>query len=129
MDEELVKGITAMVVDDDRDCAGAMAKFLELHGAVVETADRGAEALLILREREFDVVLTDIALPQVDGFALLKAIRADEEQAGRGHHVRVIAVSGYAREADRKKVAEAGFELMLTKPVDPRELVLAVRSC
>jgi len=56
MDEELVKGITAMVVDDDRDCAGAMAKFLELHGAVVETADRGAEALLILREREFDVV-------------------------------------------------------------------------
>jgi PAS domain S-box-containing protein len=119
-------GIRVLVVDDDPDARQLIALMLEEAGARAATAGSVAEALEFFAQARPDLVLSDIAMPGEDGFALLRAIRGlTPEQGGQ---VPVAAVTAYAGADDRLRILVEGFDLHLPKPVEPAELIAAVES-
>jgi PAS domain S-box-containing protein len=108
-----------LVVDDNADAADTLALLLRLRGYDVRVARDGPEALEAAREFNPDLVLLDIGLPGMDGYAVARALRAGKA-AGR---VRLVALTGYGRDEDRRRSAEAGFDDHLVKPVAPDALL------
>jgi CheY-like chemotaxis protein len=84
----------------------------------VAVAYSGPEAIAVAKQVRPEVVLCDIALPGMDGYAVADALKRDADTAG----ARLIAISGYGSPADDRRCRQAGFERLLTKPVDPAEL-------
>jgi signal transduction histidine kinase/ActR/RegA family two-component response regulator len=123
---EDLRGVRVMVVDDDEDARDSMATLLMTCGATVTTAASAREALEVLQRegKQQDVLVSDISMPDVDGYALLRAIRA--QRSGGAAILPAIAVTAYARPADRRLALAAGYRLHLSKPVDQRVLVAAV---
>jgi CheY-like chemotaxis protein/nitrogen-specific signal transduction histidine kinase len=119
-----LRGISVLVVDDDPDTCAALGVVLRQAGASVRTAGSVPEALRVSGEATIDVVVTDLAMPDRDGYALLAALRGDDAAAGR--HVPIIALTAAASPEDRQRVHSAGFALHLTKPVEPVEMLNAV---
>jgi CheY-like chemotaxis protein len=117
-------GVTVLVVDDDPDTCEALEVVLQQAGATVRTAGSVPEALRASIEGVIDVVVTDLAMPDRDGYALLEALRGIEGAAGR--HIPIIALTAAATPEDRQRVHSAGFALHLTKPVEPSEMLRAV---
>jgi PAS domain S-box-containing protein len=113
-----------LMVEDNRDGAETLQTLLQLAGHEVALACTGPEGVALAREFHPDVVLCDIGLPGMDGFAVGRALRQDPVTAGS----RLIVLSGYGQEEDRRKSREAGFDLHLTKPVDPFELQRLLRA-
>ena len=109
--------ISVLVVDDDPDTADSMADVLRLSGFAPQIARCGADALRLAEESAPDAVLLDIGLPGMTGWEVARHLRHD------GSAALIIAVSGYGRDVDCRRSAEAGINLHLVKPVDPRELV------
>jgi signal transduction histidine kinase len=107
-----------LVVEDNPDAGATMRDFLELSGYEVELACSGADGVEAARQFHPEVVLCDIGLPGMDGFEVAVQLRRDPETAG----AQLIAVTGYGREEDRRRSKAAGFDLHLTKPVDPVQL-------
>lgn len=107
-----------LVVEDNADAAATLRDFLELSGHEVETASSGTDGVAAARHFHPEVVLCDLGLPGMDGYQVAAALRGDPETAS----AKLIAVTGYGREEDRRKSKEAGFDLHLTKPVDPVQL-------
>jgi signal transduction histidine kinase len=107
-----------LVVEDNPDAAATMRDFLELSGHEVELADSGKAGVQAAREFHPEVVLCDIGLPGMSGFEVAAALRRDPATRS----AKLIAVTGYGRDEDRRKSKEAGFDLHLTKPVDPAQL-------
>jgi CheY-like chemotaxis protein len=103
-----------LVVDDNRDAAETLSTFLEMLGVQAQQVHDGAEVLEAARAFGPDVVLLDIGLPGMDGYQVARALRADPELA----HARLIALTGWGAEEDRRRAQEAGFDHHLTKPVD-----------
>ena len=112
-----------LVVDDNEDAAEAVAALLELEGHSVRTAASGRQALALLGEFAVDVAVLDIGLPDLDGYQLARAIRADPRTAA----TRLVALTGYGREPDRESSRQAGFDRHLVKPADLDELLAALR--
>lgn len=113
--------LDVLVVEDDADAAYMLACLLERRGhRTVVTGDADA-ALDALRERVPDVALIDIGLPTMDGNALAARIRKTH-----GPAVRLIAATGHATPADRERARAAGFDALIPKPLDLRELLRAV---
>ena len=115
-----------LVVDDNVDSAQSMSLLLGLEGYQVECAYDGEEALTRAGSFQPDVVLLDLGLPRFSGYEVARRLRA--EPAGDAQLL--VAVSGYGRERDRQAARAAGFDLHLTKPADPDEVlrVLADRQ-
>jgi CheY-like chemotaxis protein len=109
-----------LVVDDEPDTRDSSAAALEQAGASVLAVGSVAEALAGLEWRPA-VVLSDIAMPGQDGFSLVRALRAREPA------LPTVALTAYASEHDRRRVLAAGYDAYLVKPVDPADLVAAVR--
>ncbi len=107
-----------LVVDDNVDMAMSLSIILQMHGHKVEMAHDGSAALEICRARDFEVILLDIGLPSIDGYEVARRIR---EQGGESRPL-LVGISGYGFEADHRRAREAGFDLYLVKPVDPRLL-------
>jgi signal transduction histidine kinase/CheY-like chemotaxis protein len=107
-----------LVVEDNPDVAATMRDFLELSGHEVELASSGTDGVQAARAFHPEVVLCDLGLPGMDGFAVAAELRRDPETAS----AQLIAVTGYGRDEDRRRSKEAGFDLHLTKPVDPAKL-------
>jgi len=107
-----------LVADDLRDSADSMALVLELAGHEVRAAYDGAEAVELARAALPDVVVLDIGMPRLDGYAACRAIRA----LPGGDRILMIALTGWGQPEDRRKAREAGFDHHLTKPVDPMRL-------
>jgi PAS domain S-box-containing protein len=103
-----------LVVDDNVDAADSMAMLLRARGHAVDVAYDGQSGLSKLQHETPDVVFLDIGLPDVDGHEIARRIRNSHARA-----VRLIAVTGWGQEEDRRRALEAGFDLHLTKPVDP----------
>ena len=103
-----------LVVDDNRDAAETLSTFLEMLGVQAQQVHDGAEVLAAARAFGPDVVLLDIGLPGMDGYQVARALRADPELA----RARLIALTGWGAEEDRRRAQEAGFDHHLTKPVD-----------
>ncbi len=85
-----------------------------------------AEALASIRDERFDVLVSDIGMPEEDGYALIRRVRA--LTAERGGAIPAVALTAYARSEDRMKAVMAGFQMHVTKPVEPAELLTMVAS-
>jgi CheY-like chemotaxis protein len=104
-----------LVVEDNRDGAEMLRILLQLDGHEVAMAYNGPAAVETARQFRPDVVLCDLGLPGMDGYAVARALRQDPATAG----AYLIVLSGYGQEEVLRKSREAGFDLHLTKPVDP----------
>ena len=113
-----------LIAEDDVDSAAAVTAILKLHGCETKTAPTAAECLRITGEWPTDVLICDIALPDDDGYGLLRRLRALPE----GERVPAIALTAYARPEDRAKALAAGFRAHLTKPLDPEVLLKELSS-
>jgi signal transduction histidine kinase len=114
-DEAATAGRRVLVVDDNVDAAASLCDLVTHFGHSAEAVHDGAAAVARARERHPDVVLCDIGLPGMDGYAVAQAFRAD---AGL-RDVRLVAVSGYAQPEDRERAVRAGFDAHVAKPADP----------
>jgi CheY-like chemotaxis protein len=108
-----------LVVEDNRDAAESLRRLLDLSGYEVTLAYTGAEGLRAAKQLLPDVVLCDIGLPDSNGFSVAGALRNDPQTAG----VRLIAVTAYGADEDRRRARAVGFDLHLVKPVDPEVLL------
>jgi PAS domain S-box-containing protein len=117
-------GLRVLVIDDDPDSLDLSAMMLRLAGAEVRTASSAFIAHEIVSSWQPSVVLTDLAMPGEDGFMVLGAMRATFTR--RGTRVPIIAVTAYGSLENRRQALEAGFDLYLTKPIDPANLTKAV---
>jgi CheY-like chemotaxis protein len=117
-------GIHVLAVDDERDALSLLAVVLESAGARVTTVSSASEALAQLAAARPDVIVADIGMPDVDGFQLIKQIRASEDPVVR--EVPAAALTAYARSEDRTRALRSGFDMHLAKPIDPAELVASV---
>jgi chemosensory pili system protein ChpA (sensor histidine kinase/response regulator) len=114
---------TVLLVEDHVDSRHMYAEFLRLDFTVVEAED-GVSALEVMRETRPDIVVTDLALPRMDGFELMARMRADE----RLRDVPIIALSGYSGADHEERARQAGSRLVLLKPCLPDDLARAVAS-
>lgn len=113
-----------LVVEDNEDGAELLAALLRARGHEVELAARGHEAILAMQTLAPDVVLCDIGLPDIDGYEVARAIRADPRHA----HTKLVALSGYGQEEDRRRSQEAGFDVHFTKPADLDAILRAIKE-
>lgn len=107
-----------LIADDNQDAADTLALLLGMDGHDVLTAHDGVRALALARDARPDFALLDIGMPGLNGFELAAAIRREPWSQG----MRLIAVTGWGQEQDRRRALESGFDHHLTKPVDPDAL-------
>lgn len=119
-----LKGMAVLVVDDSEDTAEMVRHLLEIGGANVKMATSGAEALRLASEGEFDVVLSDISMPGMDGFEFLRKLR---ELPGK-QDLPAIALTGFGRPEDVQRAASEGFYAHLTKPFDIETLATLLQK-
>jgi CheY-like chemotaxis protein len=118
-------GLRVLVVDDEPDSRELFGSILEGAGAMVRVAASATEAIGELAAESADVLVCDIEMPGQDGYQLLERVRSD----GIGQTGLIaVAVTAYARTADRRRALEAGFNWHLPKPVEPADLVSVIAS-
>ena len=113
------KRIRVLVVEDNHDSAESLRMLLVTQGYEVTIAYSGTEGVEAAQRARPDVVVCDIGLPGMDGYAVAKAIRRDPATAG----TRLIAVTGYGQDDDQARAMESGFDTHLVKPADPERLL------
>jgi PAS domain S-box-containing protein len=121
-----LSGTHVLAVDDDPDALGLLREMLEAVGATVTTATSGRAALEIVEADRPDVLVADLGMPLMDGFEVIRQLRASDDAAMRD--IPAAALTAYARSEDRAKALQSGFEMHLAKPIDPTELVSAVQA-
>jgi PAS domain S-box-containing protein len=111
-------GHRVLVADDNRDAADSLAMLLELSGHEVRVAHDGRTALSLAQAFRPDISLVDIGMPDLNGYQVAQALR----RQAWGAQIRLVALTGWGQEEDRRRAQEAGFDHHLTKPVDPETL-------
>jgi PAS domain S-box-containing protein len=119
-------GLRVLVVDDEADTREMLKAGLGQCGAEVTTAHSAAEALREMEKTPPDVLISDIGMPDQDGYALIREVRS--LPAGQGGSVPAIALTAYARTEDRLQALRAGYQMHVTKPVELTELAAVVAS-
>lgn len=119
-------GAKILVVDDDDDARELLRSILAQHGASVRTAACASEAIQQIDSRPPDVLVSDIGMPDEDGYQLIRRIRSRPPE--EGGKVPALALTAFARTDDRRRAIGAGFQMHLAKPVEPSELVTVVAS-
>jgi CheY-like chemotaxis protein len=120
-----LEGVRVLCVEDDPDSLTILRRVLTGFGATVIEATRASVALDLLTTSKPDIVISDLGMPVMDGFALIREIRA------KGHSFQdlpAIALTAFARPDDRRRCLLAGFQVHLSKPVAPNELASTVLS-
>lgn len=118
-------GARVLVVDDEADNGEMLCRLLTNQGAQAVGALTAAKALSELDHGHFDVLVSDIGMPEMDGFEFIKEVRAME---GTGkHQIPAVALTAFARPDDRRRAMNAGFDTFLSKPVDTDELLAVVQ--
>lgn len=118
-------GIRILAVDDDPDSRNLIAAILERCGADVKTCKTVAEAIASVDQFKPDILVSDIGMPEEDGYSLIKTLRAGD---GAGKRLPAVALTAYARVEDRMKALSAGFNMHVPKPVEPAELITVIAS-
>jgi CheY-like chemotaxis protein/two-component sensor histidine kinase len=121
---ESLEGIRVVAVDDEPDALMLLRVVLEAAGADVETVSSPANAVDRIRDAHPHAVVIDIGMPEMDGFELITRIRTSPDEHVR--EVPAVALTAFARSEDRSKALRSGFELHMSKPVDPAELVASI---
>ena len=119
----VLAGLRVLAVDDEADARQLIQHVLGERDALVTVAASADEALSILHANRFDVLVSDIGMAGVDGYALIRGIREREAQ---GERMPAIALTAYARHEDRAVALAAGFDEHLAKPRDACELVAVI---
>ncbi|HYN24414.1 MAG TPA: ATP-binding protein [Pyrinomonadaceae bacterium] len=121
-----LNGLRVLVVDDEADTCELLQVILEGCGAQVKTASSAAATLEAIAEEAFDVLISDIGMPEEDGYSLIAKVRALSKE--RGGKVPAAALTAYAGEEDRIRVLRSGFQTHVPKPISPSELVAVVAN-
>jgi CheY-like chemotaxis protein len=121
-----LSGVKVLVVDDEPDAQVLVKRVLTMSRASVITAGSAAEALAALRRDRPDILLSDIGMPEVDGYQLLAQVR--QLPRTEGGDTPAVALTAFARSEDRRRALMAGFQMHLPKPVEPAELLAVVSS-
>ena len=121
-----IAGLKVLVVDDDADTCEMIRFVLEQCGGVVTTVADAESAMEAFHATRPAIMISDIGLPEVDGYELLRRIREDERQTGR--KTPAVALTAFARIEDRVKALAAGYQMHVAKPVEPGELLTIVAS-
>ena len=119
-------GLKILVVDDEADTRDLIREVLKECGSEVITSSSAAEALVAIEQHKPDILISDLGMPDEDGYSLITKIRALPSE--RGGHIPAAALTAYARAEDRMRVLRSGFQFHLPKPVDSAELVTVVAS-
>ena len=119
-----LNGLRVLVVDDDADTRELLTTVLEKCGARVTSVASGAQALEALAQMNPDVLISDIGMPDMDGYALIRRVRAIPPENGGG--IPAVALTAYAGAEDRTRALHAGFQIFLPKPIEPNELIATV---
>jgi NO-binding membrane sensor protein with MHYT domain/CheY-like chemotaxis protein len=114
-------GVKVLLVDDAADTLDVLQQILQHTGATIMAASSAGKALAMLERERPDVIVSDIGMPEVDGFELIRRIR--RRSAGAGGAIPAIALTAFTRQDDRQKAMQAGFNDYLAKPVEPNSLV------
>jgi two-component system CheB/CheR fusion protein len=122
--EEELNDARILVVDDSQDSLNMLQLLLSVKGAAISTANNGKDALRLAESAEFDLILSDISMPGMDGYEFLQTLR---ERQPRYKTVPAIALTGFGREEDVEKAQLAGFTTHLTKPIDFKNLLRLAR--
>jgi CheY-like chemotaxis protein len=117
-------GIRVLVVEDDVETRDIVAAILERSGFSYRVATRASEALSVLDDWLPDAIVSDIGMPDVDGYELMRQLRT--RPAHLGGLIPALALTAYARSADRDLALRAGYQAHVAKPVDPVDLVRAI---
>lgn len=113
-----------LVVDDEKDILELIDYNLSKNGYKVKTVTSGEEALELIKDNDYDLIILDLMLPGVDGFDLCKIIKADKHKA----NIPIVMVTAKAEEADKVAGLEIGADHYVTKPFSPRELLAIVKA-
>ena len=119
VEQAILSQMRILVVDDSLDTVDMLSRLFEMDGAVVTSAHSGDEALEALRREEFDVILSDISMPGMDGFELLRNMRA----LPNTRDTPVLALTGFGRAEDVARAKAEGFYSHVTKPIDLVQLI------
>jgi PAS domain S-box-containing protein len=117
-----LKGVKILLVDDEPDTRETLTRLLESAGATIHVAPSAIRAIEIASEFWPDIVISDLAMPEMDGYELIKILK------GSTHQVPVIALSAYAAPSDIQRTLEAGFDKHLAKPINSTDLIKTVRK-
>ena len=120
----ILGGVNVLLVDDDTDFLESLSVALQGRGAQVTRADSAGAALAAIDASIPDVLVSDLGMPEEDGYGLIRELRA--RPASRGGHVPAIALTAYVADHDRDRSLAAGFQLHLGKPMDPGLLIQAI---
>jgi CheY-like chemotaxis protein len=121
-----LNGISVLVVDDEADSLMFAGRLLEESGARVLLAVDAQQALETLRSEHVDLLVSDIGMANEDGYQLIAHVRALTDK--RAARIPAIAVTAYARAEDRQRMLLAGFQMHISKPIEPQELVAGIAS-
>lgn len=121
-----LNGVRLLVVEDDASIRRFLVAILKRSGAELAAAESVKEAFRELESFHPDLIVSDIAMPEEDGCAFIRRIRSHADRALST--VPAIALTAFGREQERQKILEAGFDRHMAKPIDPRDLIWAIRS-
>ena len=122
--QQLLSGLNVLLVDDDSDTLTLMATALKRREANVTAVSSAGEAIQAITRKRPDVLVSDIAMPDEDGYGLIKKIRSLEN--GVAENIPAVAITAYAKDEDRERALSAGFQIYLAKPVELTELISVV---
>jgi PAS domain S-box len=118
-----LSGRCILVIDDDRDAAELIDQILSTAGAEVERVHSARSGIESLSTRDYDLLISDIGMPEMDGFQMIQEIR---KMDGKARGVPAVALTAFGRSEDRRNAMVSGFDVFLSKPIDSPELVATV---
>lgn len=118
--------ISILAVDDEAESLNLIARILRSYKARVITASSGEDALKMIRTERPDVLISDIAMPEMDGYQLIKEVRSKER--AQGTHIPAIALTAFAQDEDKERALRSGYEAYLSKPVNKEILIGTVEQ-
>jgi CheY-like chemotaxis protein len=122
-----LSGLVVLLVEDDEDSRNMIATVLSSAQAVVETASNAEEALDLWEGIQPDLIVSDIGMPRMDGYAFIAEVRQRERRTGKPS-VPAVALTAYARVQDRMRALTSGFQMHVAKPVEPAELLTVLST-
>ncbi len=122
----ILDGVKILVVDDDPDTRDLVTTILTRCGSEVRSSESAADALLAFQEWHPDLLVSDIGMPQMDGYGLIRKLR--KLKSKRAKQIPALALTAYATDEDRTLALSAGFQMHLPKPIEPESLVSSIAA-
>jgi CheY-like chemotaxis protein len=123
---ELLNGIRVLVVDDEPDSRDLLATILTRCGSDVRCSESAAEAMKAFKEWNPDLLVSDIGMPNEDGYSLIRKVR--KLKSRRARKIPAVALTAYATDEDRLEALSAGFQIHVAKPIEPENFITSLAA-